>query len=124
MSEKRHDERLRPGIKINVYNRDTNEFFGYLADISSTGIMLLGENMIARDGIYQLKIELPIEIDGRRELTFDAESIWCKCDPESYYNKAGFRLSKVSPEVEEIIRKFVRTSEFQNMAGYVPNDGV
>ena len=124
MNEKRQDERLRPGVKISVYNRDTNEFFGYLADISETGMMLIAEDMVTHDGLYRLKMEMPVEIDGCCEVNLDAESIWCKCDPESYYNKAGFRLSNVTPEVAEVIRKFARTSEFQNMAGYVPNDAV
>ncbi|PKK84873.1 MAG: hypothetical protein CVT49_01590 [candidate division Zixibacteria bacterium HGW-Zixibacteria-1] len=121
MNERRHQDRIRPGIKINVYSRDTNELFGYLADISAQGMMLIGEKLIMRDGSYQLRLQLPVEIEGEREISLDAESMWCKSDPESYYNKAGFKLRNVSPKDQKIIEALVRTREFQNMTNYVPS---
>ena len=103
MQEKRQNPRNRPGIKIKVYNRDTNELFGYLADISAHGMMLIGEKTVTRDGVYRLKIEFPFTIHGEQEINFEAESMWCRCDPESYYSKAGFKLNDLSETDQEII---------------------
>ncbi|MEW5923720.1 MAG: PilZ domain-containing protein [Candidatus Zixiibacteriota bacterium] len=121
MNERRRQDRIRPGIKINVFDRNTNQLFGYLADISARGMMLIGEKLILRDGIYQLRMQLPVELDGKHEVIFDAESIWCKCDPDSYYSKAGFRLHNVSQQDQRIIELLVKTREFQNMTNCVPS---
>jgi len=123
MNERRQRERFRPDAKISVYNRGTNELFGYVADISPEGLMLIGENLPTDEGIYRLRLELPVEIDGATEITFDAESMWCKYEPGSCFNKAGFRLTNVSEKDEAIINKLVKTREFQSMAGYVPGRG-
>lgn len=119
MNERRRQNRVRPGIKINVLDRNTNQHFGYLADISVNGMMLIGEKLILKDGVYQLRLQLPVEIDGKGEITFDAESMWCKCDPDSYYSKAGFRLHNVSQQDQHIIELLVKTREFQNMASSI-----
>ena len=116
MQEKRQQPRIRPGVKINVYDRNTDELFGYLADISAGGIMLIGEKSITRDGLYQLRIELPVEIEGEHEIAFDAESMWCRSDPESYYSKAGFKLSNLTEKDQKIIEEFIKTVEYENMS--------
>ncbi|RKX31655.1 MAG: hypothetical protein DRP46_02850 [Candidatus Zixiibacteriota bacterium] len=116
MQEKRQNPRSRPGTKIKVYDRDTNELFGYLADISTHGMMLIGERTVTRDGVYRLKIEFPFTIQGEQEINFEAESMWCRNDPESYYSKAGFRLNNLSESDQEIIEEFIKTVEYENIS--------
>nr|MBN2276688.1 PilZ domain-containing protein [candidate division Zixibacteria bacterium] len=119
MNDRRKHERARPGIRINVFNLDTRQPFGNLVDISTEGIMLIGDKNITATGPVHLRLELPVSINGVTELTFEACNLWSRKDDDSYYYRAGFQLKNVSDDIRKIIEMLINSPEFLNLANYI-----
>lgn len=117
MKERRKVKRQRllhsaaAGAKISqymrVFNEDTNEFLGYLMDISPGGAMLLSKCSIEIDRRLTLRVELPAEISAGDELVLSCESIWCETDINPQYFRVGFVFTEISPQITNIINGLV-----------------
>ncbi len=108
MLERRRIKRRHLFYHLRVFERGTERLLGYLVDITPEGIMLISDQPIAADTIYPLRMILPAEILGRREMDFDARSVWCRSDEDStdFFN-VGFRLLDVPWEEKMVIEQLV-----------------
>jgi hypothetical protein len=88
---------------LRVYDAVTNTLLGHLADISTDGIMIVSENPIAADQELMLKMIMPQELEGTRELTFQAKSIWSKKDINPDFFANGFKLNDIHSSDAELI---------------------
>ena len=88
---------------------------GHLVDVSPEGVMLISEEPIETRTLFQLKMTLPEEMDQRRELIFNAESLWCRPDANPDFFDTGFRLKDMASGdillIERLIRSFAMDSE-------------
>ena len=110
MTEQRRHKRNYLIYYLRVFDRNTDELLGHLVDITTEGLMLVSEKPIEANKVFQLKMDLPEEIRGSKQIPFDAESKWCKNDINPDFYDTGFLLINVSPGdlviIEQLIRDF------------------
>jgi c-di-GMP-binding flagellar brake protein YcgR len=65
-----------------VYNNNTGEILGHLADLSTGGMKLISTSAFPTNRIIPVRIDLPREVNGHDEITVTAKTVWC--NPRSY----------------------------------------
>lgn len=98
---------------LNVFDRNTDELFGLLSDITIEGCMLLCESDIKINNIFNLKLEFPPEIAEPREINFDAESRWSNADINPNYTSAGFQFQNISQAGKDAINLLISELGFE-----------
>ena len=108
MKERRTIERHHLIHYLRVFDDQTGEAVGNLADINPEGIMLLTEEPIEKGTSFSFHMEFPEEIDGKTRLQYEATTSWCGED-EKYPNlySVGFKLGEISAEDREIIEYLI-----------------
>ena len=110
MEEKRRLKRRHLIYYLRVFEKNADQPIGHMVDISTGGMMLISENPVKTDHVFELRMVLPVEIEGSREIIFFAESKWCSEDENPDFYNTGFQLISPSPEhikiTEHLIQKF------------------
>ena len=96
MYEKRRLKRRHLIYYLRVFDRNTSELVGHLVDITAKGIMLISENPVELEALFQLKMDLPQGMGDKEQLYFDARSVWQKRDINPNFHNTGFEFRKVS----------------------------
>jgi len=81
---------------LRVYDRTTGQLLGRLGDLTTDGVMLISEEPIEIRKTFHLRIDLPEQIEGRREITFEAISRWASKDINPNFHDTGFQFSVIS----------------------------
>ena len=72
--------------------------------------MLISEDPIDTDTIFQLKMDLPHGMEKKQQLQFDAKSVWHKKDVNPSFYNTGFQFLKVSRDhfvvIEQLLDDF------------------
>lgn len=110
MSAQRKLERKRLIFYLKVFGEKTNRLIGDLVDITTEGIRLIGNRPIKTEITYKLRMDLPREINGKREIIFNARSRWCEKDDRTDFYNTGFQLMSISPgdvnRIENLIQEY------------------
>jgi hypothetical protein len=90
-------KRITGDLPVRDINSDSS-LLGYLVDISTEGLMVVGEAPVPVNGLFQIDIELPTTLNGTRVLRLGVECLWCRNadDPDRFW--AGFHLIDISPD--------------------------
>lgn len=107
MTEKRKLKRRHLIYYLRVFDQNSNQLLGHLVDITTEGAMLISEKPIITNTLFQAKMVLPEEIEGSKDITFGANSIWCKKDVNPDYYVTGFQLQDVTDDDLEIIEQLI-----------------
>lgn len=99
---------------LNVFDQKTDEFFGLLSDITTYGCMLLCENNVKVNNIYNLRLDFPDKIDKPKRIYLDAESKWSNADINPNYNSTGFQFHNISEENKNAINLLIKEYGFEN----------
>ena len=99
---------------LRVYDRKTGVLIGHLADITTDGIMLVSEVPIKTEEDFDFKMTLPAEIEGSRDIAFDASSIWCKKDVNPDFYATGFKISDIDNRDIELIEILIDSFGFRD----------
>jgi hypothetical protein len=95
---------------LRVFEKNADQPIGHMVDITTEGMMLISEDPIKTDTVFELRMVLPVEIEGSREITFSAMSRWCREDENPDFYNTGFQLIHPSSGhikiIEYLIRKF------------------
>ncbi|MFA7553691.1 MAG: PilZ domain-containing protein [Spongiibacteraceae bacterium] len=95
-------ERKHPRTELNqpilVVDIINGVNLGELVNVSVDGIMILSKQAVPIQSIYQLTLQLPIEIAGRNRIDLGADCLWCRQaeDPHRYW--AGLQIIDISDE--------------------------
>lgn len=107
-----HDERRAQREVINyylkVYDRDSGDFLGYLADVTQEGAMIQSREPIEPDSVFHLRMELGEDLSGE-EITIDARSVWDKKERNSIFYSTGFRFEGVPEEARPKLEKLMES---------------
>jgi len=89
---------------VSVFERNTHEYIGLLADYSTNGFLITSSVRPMDIGCrYQYMLLVQSLIDGNTShVFFDAECVWCEQASPSFYG-IGFRLEYISPEAREVL---------------------
>ena len=108
MVEKRRLKRRHLIYYLRVFFRKTDQLIGHLVDITTEGIKLISEESIETNASFELNMSLPKEIQGSKQIAFDAESMWCKKDVNPDFYITGLKLINVSRKDIQIIERLIR----------------
>ncbi|OQX47350.1 MAG: hypothetical protein B0D85_01620 [Candidatus Sedimenticola endophacoides] len=85
----------------------SGSIIGSLANISGGGFMLVTDQDLPLNALYQLRLHLPDNLSGGRDLNLGAESLWCNPGENtgSRCQWYGFHIIDISNEDAELIEQ-------------------
>ena len=99
---------------LRVFTKKGNKLLGHLVDLTTEGMMLIGEKPVKAGAKLDLKMHLPREIEGKRQISFSAECVWCRKDVNPDFYDSGFKLVKIAPKDTERIEQLILLSSFRD----------
>ena len=114
MQERRNLERRDLVYYLRAFDRSKDQLLGYVANISTEGVMLIGEKPIEPNATFDLKMLLPVEIAGKGHVEFRARSTWCRKDGSNGFLHTGFQLSNIALDDREAIRQICSDPAIQS----------
>lgn len=110
-AERRKHTRKKVDKLLELRDINHESILGRIVDISNDGVMLLSNEPIPTNKVWQLGLELPQGSDSIQAVEFGAESLWCDIalQPGQYWS--GFHIIDISQEARESIDQFV--SDYQ-----------
>jgi hypothetical protein len=86
-----------------------------MVDISQKGLMLVSENPLSENSLYQMKIILPFLINEKKELFISGRCIYCKPDVNPSFYNSGFEISEITdPEIAVVINRLIQQYGFKD----------
>jgi hypothetical protein len=104
----RRQERTRLIYHLRVFDSRRKKLLGHMVDITSEGLMLIGETPVRVGRKYSLRMDLPRNLMTDGHLTFSAESKWCTKDANEDFYSMGMRIAKMTPEALAVVQKLTR----------------
>jgi len=108
-NNRRKHERVNLIYYLAVFDRNTDNLIGYLADISIEGAMLLCEKPLEIDNIYQFKIEIFSASSSSKQIEFDAKCVWRKTNEYLDFYNFGFNFVKIDSKNIDKIQSLIDT---------------
>lgn len=90
-----------------VYNNDTGELLGHLADLSASGMKLINTAAITTNQSFRIRIDLPREVNGREEINVTARTVWCNPHPHGGLFDIGLHFEEVSRTDRTVIEQLL-----------------
>jgi len=110
MEERRKLKRKYLTFFGRIYDRQSGQPLGNVADITLEGAMVISNHPLPTGEDYQLRLDLPEHIFGTDYLDLEGKSIWCQPDIDPDFYNTGFKLQNVTKEeahiIEQIIKKY------------------
>ncbi len=110
-ANKRRSERKSASGVIQVVNAITGETMGRIGNLSSSGLMLISQQALREDALYQLSFQLQ-HGDGRaRTMEIGVHEQWSEqaAVPGQYW--AGFRIIDLSPDDASALQAWLARPE-------------
>lgn len=107
MKEQRKSPRKIANQVLEVSDQITGTQIGRVVNISAEGLMLLSQEPIVTDSVYQLDMMLPNPDGNESKISFGAEAVWTTeaTQPDSFWT--GFRIIDISNDdvllIDELI---------------------
>jgi len=92
---------------ISVFERNTNEYIGLLADYSEGGFMIASTIQsvdIGQHCEYMLLVQSPMEA-GATRVSVDADCAWCEKTGLSFYG-IGYQVDNISDEAQRVLESY------------------
>jgi hypothetical protein len=105
MQDKRKLKRRYLLYYMRIYDGVSRQQIGNLVDITTMGIMIVGDHPIPAGQIAQLRMELTNEVSEKPYMEISAISKWCEPDVTPDHFNTGFEIQNLAPEDAEIIQR-------------------
>jgi len=106
-AEKRTLSRHHLIYYLRIWDAKQDQLLGHVADVSTEGFLLVGEEKLPKDKEYDIVMRLPVNYDNAEEaesISFKAVSCWSTNDVNKQFFDTGFRFTDISEEnIEKII---------------------
>ncbi len=112
INEKRTIKRHHLSYYLKVYNRKTGKPIGYIVNISQEGLRLVSHIPLLTHSVFQFRIKLPREIEGERNIDFDALSCWCRPDVSPDCFDTGFKIVDAPHSLVELVESLTQYFTF------------
>ena len=108
MKERRKHHRKDLAFFTRLFDRDTGQLLGHLANLTVEGAMIISDEPLETEKVYRLHMDLPDQGFGKAHLEFDAKSIYCQPDINPQFYNTGFQFVNISPRDVGIIESIVK----------------
>jgi len=105
-SRKQRPARRRPDHAVAVTDQMTGACAGHVGNLSATGMMLISEQPIVEDGIYQFAFTMPLE-SGPRTIEVGAHEQWSAPGTVRGQQWVGLHFIDLSAEDERALRQWL-----------------
>lgn len=100
-------ERIELSQPISIVDTINGGAFGELINLTVEGLMALTDHQIPTHSIYQLELQLPMEIEGSKQIEIGADCLWCRPAENFHRYWAGFQIIDVSDQAMLQIEKLL-----------------
>ncbi len=108
MSERRESKRRYLKDYLQIVNRKNDEIIGYLVNITKDGLMIISENPLATNRMYQLRVITPQGFKETKYIDLDIRCIWCEKDKiKPHLYAAGFSICNLNETNVELIQHLI-----------------
>ena len=115
MNERRHFRRWDIQPFLPLFEAETNDILGYVADLSNEGILLFSTDPIELDKKFSLYLRLEDlrsnaldENITEERIFFQTESRWVDQEVKPFFNRTGLMFVNLSPELRENIARLTQ----------------
>ena len=107
MSENRKLQRKIADVVLEISDHNMGTPLGHIVNITPEGFLLISNNSIAVNSVFQVDMSLPMAIDGNQQITFGAAALWSSPARQAGRHWTGFHIIDISPEASAIIEKMI-----------------
>jgi PilZ domain len=108
MEERRKYQRKYLIFFGRVFDRESGQLLGQMADITPGGAMIISGRPIEIGKVYHLHLDLPEDTFKEGHIDFEARSIWCQADIDPSLFNTGFELLDVTPKKAKIVEQIIQ----------------
>lgn len=108
--ERRKDTRHEAEAYLKIFDAETGELIGELANLSSNGAMLITSDKVKVRTYYKCRLELTSPILDRHEVHFSAQCRWCRKNIKKGRWESGYATS-VPESNKELISYLIMSFE-------------
>lgn len=99
----RSKERSELNQTVPIINLMTEKEIGELVNITVDGLMIISNERIETQSIFQFSLVLPTPLAGQQELEVGVDCLWCS-EVENFHRYwAGFQIIDASPQTAELV---------------------
>lgn len=97
---------------LRVFDNKTGDLLGYLADITTEGLMIMSEQPIPSNQAYELKIDVHSQLTQEKSIVLTATSLWSKksLNPDIY--DSGFAINELSTDAYRAVSHIIHEMGF------------
>lgn len=92
---------------VEINDSVTQKYLGRLVNIHSEGLMLMGDELLSIDKIYQIKLTLPQTIGGVDSVEMGIDCLWVRESGDDSPHWAGCRIIDASEQVLTLVEQLV-----------------
>ncbi len=107
MEERRNQLRGWTKDRLVVFDRNTDEAIGYVANICVEGLRVMCEEPAEVSSSIECRVALPERHLDRDQLFFDAEVRWCRESDATGVMEVGLKLTQIDEVGRKIIVKLL-----------------
>ena len=107
MSEFRRAKRRKVGYNVEVVDTMTEQVVGRLSNLSETGMLMIANNRLATDSLFQFCLQLPDASGVERRIEVGAHELWADEAAAPGQIWTGFRFIDLSQDDVAFIRDWV-----------------
>jgi hypothetical protein len=98
-----------------VFDRRTGRVIGYIVDLTPEGAMIISEEPIEPQTVFQLRMDLPEELSEQGYIYFEACSVWCERDVDPNFWDIGVKLTTIEPDDVTILERMIAEYGFRDV---------
>jgi hypothetical protein len=110
MNERRKQTRRLLTYFSRVIDCDSRQLLGYLVDMTTDGIMIIGNFPLRANALFRLRIDLPENYSDKNQIEFKAKVVWNQPDPDPELHRTGFVFQDKTADdialLEDLITKY------------------
>jgi hypothetical protein len=107
MSDRRRMKRRHLFYYLQVFERASELMLGYMMNVTPDGFMLLSDKPLEVGRTWALRLNLPVEIMGKRQMEVEGKSAWCRPDANPDFYNIGFQILHPSWDEMMVIEQLV-----------------
>ena len=108
VTDKRQSARRKFKHALRVFDNDSGWELGYVGDVTTEGILIVGNVGIEVGSRHRLRLEIPLQGGGTEDFMLEAESKWIQQDPESDAWLTGFSCEDATRKCKVILAFLIR----------------